>query len=126
MRALLDTQVWLWWVLDDPRLGATAREVVASGAPVLSAVVFWEVAVKVSVGKLDADLDALMAVADRQGVARLGVGEGHVRALAGLPLHHRDPFDRMLVAQARAEGLPLVSADAQMTAYDVQIVAARA
>lgn len=126
MRALLDTQVWLWWVLDDPRLGVAARKLVASGAPVLSAVVFWEVAVKVSVDKLDADLDALMAVADRQGVARLGVTEAHVRALARLPLHHRDPFDRMLVAQARAEALPLVTADAQLTDYDVELVAARA
>ena len=125
MRVLLDTQVWLWWVLDDPQLGDEAREIVASGTPVLSAVVFWEIAVKRAIGKLDVDPLALMAIADRQAVARIPVTEAHVRALVPLPLHHRDPFDRMLVAQAAAEALPLATADAQMGLYGIDLIAAR-
>lgn len=122
----MDTQAWLWWVLDDARLGRTAREIIATGRPVLSVVSSWEVAIKVSLGKLDADLRELMAVADRQGVERLALTEEHVLEVAVLPQHHRDPFDRMLIAQARAEGVGLLTADRALAAYDCALLSARA
>lgn len=125
MKARPGTQVWLWRVLGDPRPGEAARGIVATGAPILSVVAFRDVAVKVSVGTLHADLGALMEVADRQGVARLGVLERHVERLARLPLHHRDPFDRMPVAQAAEDSLPLLTADRQLAAHDVETVTAR-
>ena len=84
MKVLLDTQAWLWWVLDDARLGRQAREIVATGRPVLSVVSFWEIAIKVSLGKLDVELRELIAVADRQGVERLGLTDAHILG-AGRP-----------------------------------------
>lgn len=93
-RAPRDGQVRLWWMLHDPRLGAMARRPVASGAPALGAVVFWEVAVTASVGELDADPDASMALAGRQWVARLGATETGAGARAAAAASPRRPWHR--------------------------------
>lgn len=125
MILLLDTHAFLWW-LDDPNLLAeSARNAVADGKNLVyvSAAVAWEIAIKRSLGKLHApeDLEAAMA-ANR--FLPLPVTIPHALAVATLPDHHRDPFDRLLIAQARLEGLQLVSRDPFMKLYDVPLLEA--
>ena len=127
MKVLADTHAVLWWLADDPRLSDRARSTFRNGENV----VYWslasafELAVKQSVGKLQLGrpLERLFAaVVQEQGFELLPVTHTHCTALAELPLHHRDPFDRMLVAQALIEGLPLLSSDSKLAAYDVELV----
>ena len=125
MTLLLDTHTFLWW-LDDPALLAeSARKAIADGKNLVyvSAAVAWEIAIKRSLGKLDApeDLEAVMA-ANR--FLPLPVTVPHALAVATLPDHHRDPFDRLLIAQARHEGFQLVSRDPSMKLYDVPLLEA--
>jgi PIN domain nuclease of toxin-antitoxin system len=89
--------------------------------PVVSAVTVWEAAIKRGLGKLEAPGDLLFQL-ERAGVELLPVSPRHADRVASLPLHHRDPFDRLLVAQATLEGLPLVSDDEQIRRYDVEVV----
>ncbi len=111
MRLLLDTNALLWLLAGDPRLGAQARhEVEAAAELVVSAASLWEIAIKVSIGKLAA-LPGLPAVLAEAGVRRLGIEDEHLRRLESLPWHHRDPFDRLLIAQAQAEALAVLTAD---------------
>lgn len=122
-RLLLDTQVWLWWQADDRRLGVQTRQLIKRATEVhLSAAAVWEMAIKSALGKLklptDCDFHAELAAS---GFLELPVDIAHADAIRTLPLHHRDPFDRMLVVQARAEALTLVTADGVMKLYDVPI-----
>ena len=87
----------------------------------VSAASAWEIAIKRALGRLDFLLEELGAVLTRAGLAHLPIDAGHAIAAAGLPHHHVDPFDRMLVAQSRAKGLTLVSEDAAIAAYDVRL-----
>ena len=123
MRLLLDTHAALWWLGDDARFGArAAAHMTADAAEVLlSAAVVWEVAIKRSLGKLSAP-DGFAATLVRAGARPLAVTLDHAAAVERLPWHHRDPFDRILVAQARLESATLVSGDAALAAYDVPIV----
>lgn len=127
MRLLLDTHVLLWWLFKVPRLGPAAQAAVGSPASEVhvSAVSAGEIAMKQVLGKLEApdDLPAQLAA---NGFAELRLTVGHGLAVAELPLHHKDPFDRFLVAQARVEGLTLVTADRAICAYDVPILLATA
>jgi PIN domain nuclease of toxin-antitoxin system len=125
--ALLDTHALLWWLEDNPQLGAGAREVVADPASVVfvSAVSVWEIAIKRAIGKLRAP-DGLTDRIDDAGFERLPVGFDHAERVGSLPLHHGDPFDRLLVAQALVEGATLVTSDRLIEAYDVPRLAARA
>lgn len=125
MNLLLDTHVLLWWLRDDPRLGVRARDVIADpGTTVyLSPVVMWEIRIKQAIGKLDVPLD-FRAVVDAQGFTELPLTIDHTDALDALPMHHRDPFDRMLIAQARSEGLTLITADDSFRTYEVPVVPA--
>ena len=123
MKLLLDTHAALWWLSDDERFsGEAARHLAdARNLVLLSAAVVWEVAIKRSLGKLDAPdgfADALM----RGGAAPLAVTVEHAGAVERLPWRHRDPFDRLLVAQARIEGAAIVSADAALRPYGVTLV----
>jgi PIN domain nuclease of toxin-antitoxin system len=103
---------------DDPRLGRTAREAILAAPRVaVSIVVVWEFAIQLSLGRLRFDLDEALRELAADGFARLGIEDRHCRRYAGLPLHHRDPFDRMLVAQALEDGLTLVSGDASVPLY---------
>lgn len=125
MTLLLDTHTFLWW-LDDPALLAeSARKAIADGKNLVyvSAAVAWEIAIKRSLGKLDApeDLEAAMT-ANR--FLPLPVTVPHALAVATLPDHHRDPFDRLLIAQARHEGFQLVSRDPFIKRYDVPLLEA--
>ncbi len=124
MKLLLDTHtvLWFWW--DDPRLGATAKTAICNPAnqKFVSLVSPWEVAIKVSLKKLD--IGGSYAGFFREHMLRtyfewLPFRDDHFTCLTALPFHHRDPFDRMLVAQSLIEGMPLLSADTIFDAYDV-------
>lgn len=123
MRLLLDTHAALWWLSDDPRLGAVSAALLddASNDVLLSAAVVWEVAIKRSLGKLTAP-DGFAAILIDAGVAALPVSIAHAEATAQLAWHHRDPFDRMLVAQATVEQAVLVSNDRALTPYGAAMV----
>ena len=124
MKVLLDTHAMLWWLADDPRLSNKARQTIAEGRNQL----FWsiasafELAVKVGAGKLvlGRSLRSLFAeIVSEQGAELLPMTHEHCVRLSNLELHHRDPFDRMLVAQALEEGIPLLTADPKMGLYPI-------
>lgn len=123
MRLLLDTHVLLWWLDGDRRLGAVAASRIEDDATdvYVSAATAWEIAVKRAAGKLAAPFD-VSAEIDDEGFLPLAITVEHGVAAGGLPLHHTDPFDRMLVAQARTEGLWLVTSDAAIRQYDVPLI----
>ena len=122
MRLLLDTHVVLWQLSGARSLGARAREMIGAATELTFSVVsFAEIGVKAAVGKLDVPGD-LRAHILETGVRVLGLSPDHGLAVATLPLHHRDPFDRLLIAQARQDGLTLVTADTRIHAYDVAVL----
>jgi PIN domain nuclease of toxin-antitoxin system len=124
-RLLLDTHVFLWWLVDDPRLGPEAREVIADpdNTVFVSAASGWEIGIKRALGKLDAPGDLEREV-ERSGFAHLPVTFFHGEQAGALPPHHRDPFDRMLVAQAQAEGLLVLTADNHFRMYGIRVLSA--
>lgn len=127
MRLLLDTHVALWVLDDDPRLSDTARTLIEDeeSSCFVSAASVWEVAIKWSTGKLKAprnfpaEFHEEMAL---RGIPGLPVYDTHAAAVADLPLHHRDPFDRLLVAQALIEDMVIVSKDDILSAYGVTVL----
>ena len=121
MRCLLDTQVMLWWLLDDPRLGAESRQLLASRPCLVSVASIWEVAIKHRIGKLEVSPIIFRDQSIAAGADLLPVLDSHVIETAQLPLLHQDPFDRLLIAQARVEGLMAVSSDRQWVGYDVSL-----
>ena len=124
MRLLLDTHVFVWWLADEQLSPVAAEAISSADAEVLvSAASVWEAEVKAVSGKLDLNVD-LIAEASDNGFAELPVRFEHARAAGRLPLHHHDPFDRVLVAQAQIEGLTLVTRDSHLVAYDVRLLAA--
>ena len=119
MRLLLDTHVVLWQLAGSQSFGERARAAIAHAADLAFSVVsFAEIGVKAAIGKLEVPRD-LHAHVLETGVRVLGLSADHGLAVASLPLHHRDPFDRLLIAQATANNLPIVSADAAFDAYPV-------
>lgn len=125
MRCLLDTHTFLWAVNDDSRLSRRATEVVEDGANelFLSVASLWEIAVKLSVGKLKLDLPFLeLAVEEtsEHGVEILPITAAHLDTLTTLPLHHRDPFDRPIVAQCLSEKISLLSRDDVLSGCGVE------
>ncbi len=121
MRLLLDTQVMLWWLFDDPRLGADSRDLLASSPCIVSVASIWEVAIKYRIGKLEVSPIVFRDQSIAAGAVLLPVLDLHVIETAQLPLLHQDPFDRLLIAQARVEGLMAVSSDGQWSGYDVSL-----
>lgn len=126
MRLLLDTHTWLWLQYAPERLGSALVAVQDTANDLLfSAASSWEIAVKWQLGKLPLPLPPQAYVPDRlagSGVTPLAVEHSHALAVAALPPHHRDPFDRLLVAQALAEQATLVTADPLLRAYPVDIL----
>ncbi len=128
MRVLLDTHAFLWWIADDPRLSSRARRTIAdsSNDVYFSAASAWEIAIKARLGRLKVvgdDVERLVAeqVIDN-GFQALSIHLNHALGTYSLPNHHRDPFDRLLLAQCAAEGLALVSADRRLAGYRVRII----
>jgi PIN domain nuclease of toxin-antitoxin system len=123
LRLLLDTHAALCWLSDDARLGDEAARQLSDDTNqlLLSAATVWEVAIKRSLGKLNAPAD-FAATMLSGGAQALPVTVDHAAAVEHLPWHHRDPFDRMLVAQAHVERATLVSGDAALAAYGVPVV----
>ncbi len=124
MRLLLDTHILLWWLSDDPALPAAAKAAIADpGSGVfVSAASVWEIAIKHALGRLDFPIAQMAAIVDEAGFTPLGIEFEHAVRAGGLPPHHQDPFDRMLVAQAQHEGLTIVSVDAMIRRYAVAIL----
>jgi PIN domain nuclease of toxin-antitoxin system len=118
MRLLLDTHVFLWAVTANPRLKPSTREFLSrADAVYVSAASVWEIAIKARLGKIEADAVVLADAIDTSGFQELPVSAHHAAAVAKLPLHHTDPFDRLLLAQAFLEPLRFVTADGVLAAY---------
>ena len=118
MRLLLDTHVFLWAVAGSPQLKPAARRIIEAADKVhVSAASLWEIAIKAGLGKINADAGELLAAIDGSGFVELPVTAAHAAAVGNLPLHHRDPFDRLLIAQCMSEPLRFLTADAILGQY---------
>lgn len=123
MNGLLDTHALLWWITDDRRLTRRARGVIAAGGILVSVVSLWEIEIKRGLGRIEADTRAILDEVSRtDGFHWLDVRPSHVAGLADLPPGHGDPFDRMLVAQARQAHVPLVTRDKALRGYAIELV----
>jgi len=123
MTLLLDTQAFLWWVADDRRLSRRARTAIAATPSVLSVASCWEMAIKASLGKLTLPHPVDRFVQQQlevNGFTLLPLSLEAAAAVADMPFHHRDPFDRVLAAQARLGRLPIVSSDPMFAKYGVR------
>ncbi len=124
MNLLLDAHAFLWFIGGDERLTSKARSSIESSENrcLVSAATLWEIAIKTSLGRLRLAMPFKDLIADqlrRNGFRLLPIEPEHLDVLVPLPFHHRDPFDRLLVAQAKAEGMAIVSADSALDAYGV-------
>lgn len=128
MDVLLDTHILLWAWSGDKRITKAQRELIASEEvrACVSIVSLWEIAIKSSLGKLElmASLNELVATLPEFHIDLLPLKVEHVQLVTTLPLHHRDPFDRMLIAQAKHEDMHLLTADPHFAAYGVPVIAA--
>jgi PIN domain nuclease of toxin-antitoxin system len=126
-RALLDTNAFLWWNKEPERLSARARAFIEEGANVifLSAVSAWEIAVKYPKGHLELPQEAedyVLKRVGREGFLPLAIEISHALHVSHLPTLHNDPFDRLLVSQAQLERLPILTSDANIARYDVEVI----
>jgi PIN domain nuclease of toxin-antitoxin system len=127
MKILLDTHVFLWWITDSNQLSQNARSIISNpeNEIFLSAASCWEMAIKASLGRLtlpekpDSFIPAQLA---ENNISGLPVQLSHALAVCDLPMHHRDPFDRILVAQARLEKMTLMTSDSLISMYDVYVI----
>jgi PIN domain nuclease of toxin-antitoxin system len=122
MRVLLDTYVLLWWFADDRKLSRSAREIITSpnNEIYVSAVTVWEVAIKAALGRIEVEIDDLEAAIPANGFQSLAIGMRHAATVGKLPPVHRDPFDRMLVAQAFVEELRVMTHDRVFERYGLR------
>lgn len=125
-RLLLDTQVLLWWLEDNPSLGSKAKASITDGynEVYISATTTWEISIKKALGKLTAPND-MDTIVEEEKFIKLPITLYHGQMAGMLPPHHRDPFDRMLIAQAQAEGLTIVTSDGIFSKYGVRIMKSR-
>ena len=122
MNLLLDTHIFLWWRANEPRLGAEARTAISDADVVFVSVASaWEVAIKMSLGKLRLEGRFGDGV-DQSGFRPLPITFEHAEHVSSLPPHHRDPFDRLLIAQALSEGLTVVTGDRKFKPYKIPVV----
>lgn len=123
MHILLDTHIYLWWLQDDPKLSVAARSRMdAASAVFVSSASIWEAAIKKSIGKLDVDVNQLVAAITGNGLHELPVSTKHAAMVARLPVIHRDPFDRVLIAQSLCEPMRFLTADRKLSAYSELVV----
>ena len=125
MNLLLDTHVLLWWLDDNPTLSKKAKAAIADGKNLvfISTSVIWEIRIKQALGKIKVP-DDFRKVLDEQPFEMLNISAEHAHAIGELPPHHRDPFDRMLVAQAKVEGLTIITRDKNIKKYKVPFIEA--
>jgi PIN domain nuclease of toxin-antitoxin system len=121
VKLLLDTQIMLWWLLGDSRLGQETRDLMGTSACVVSVASIWEVAIKHRLGKLAVDPASFRDESLVAGATLLAVNDAHVIETARLPGIHSDPFDRLIIAQARIEGLVAVSTDGRWSEYGIPL-----
>jgi PIN domain nuclease of toxin-antitoxin system len=125
LKLLLDTHTYIWWLSRDRRLPPRARAAIESSATAVyvSAAVIWEAEIKIALGKLrlSADLDLVTEIA-ASGFLELPIQPRHAQHAANLPPHHHDPFDRVLIAQAKIEGMILATSDAVFGAYGIPLL----
>jgi PIN domain nuclease of toxin-antitoxin system len=123
VRFLIDSHAFLWWVEASPALGAGASAAIIdpTNEVLISIAGLWELTIKIASGKLSLRTELETIVAN-QGFGVLSITFSHLRRLAGLPRLHRDPFDRMMIAQALTEGIPIATSDRVFAAYGVQIL----
>lgn len=118
MRLLLDTNVLLWTLAGSPKIQPVSQLILAPESEVfVSTASLWEIAIKTRIGKLTADLTEIRQAVAASGLLELSIRGEHVETIATLPMHHKDPFDRMIVAQAITEPLRLLSGDRQLAVY---------
>ena len=124
-RFLLDTHTLLWWLNDSPELGPRCRQMISNdrNQVFVSAATTWEISIKMAIGKLRAPED-MDSVVEDEGFSKLPISLYHGQLAGSLPAHHRDPFDRMLIAQAQAEGLILITADENISLYNLLLKSA--
>lgn len=122
-KLLLDTQIFLWWLNDDSKLSSKAKKLIAdqNNEIFVSAVSGWEISIKRGRGKLKAP-EQLNELVEITGFEHLPVTYLHGEKAGSLPMHHRDPFDRMLIAQAQIENLILVSSDKEISKYKIEMI----
>src|SRR5450830_53774 len=125
MRLLLDTHVFLWWVYDDPKLSQTARDLILDSANTkyVSDATAWELAIKAGQGKLKLNLSVgefYIKYVNQNYFETVPLALSHLFMVERLPLHHKDPFDRLLVVHAQSEKLKIVSADSALDAYEIE------
>lgn len=127
MTILLDTQCWLWWLVSPEKLSPSALDQLADGENtlLLSAASSWEIAIKYALGKLPLPEPPETFVPSRiarDGVTPLPVEHTHALRVSALPLHHRDPFDRLIIAQAQIEAVPVMTVDPVFLRYGVEVI----
>ncbi len=127
MKLLLDTHILLWYLEDHANLPKAQRLMIEDrrNQVAVSAACLWEMTIKISIGKLDMmdDLATIEATLRQQGIQILPIQTAHLQRLLSLPFHHRDPFDRLIISQALAEEMTLVSNDSAFSAYPVALLA---
>lgn len=127
MRALLDTHAFLWWITNDPRLSRKVHEIISDSENelFLSVSSGWEMAIKVGLGRLQLPPNLEHFILEQMAlnaIESLPVQMSHALHVYKLPAHHRDPFDRMLIAQAQLENLPILTVDPQIARYSVKVI----
>lgn len=121
-RCLLDTHTLLWWLSDDPQLGERCRHLISDprNQIFVSAASTWEISIKIALGQLEAPAD-MDSVVEDEGFSKLPISLYHGQLAGQLPSIHRNPFDRMLIAQAQSEGLILITADEMIPQYKLRV-----
>ena len=123
MRILLDTHILFWLLYDSKRLRkSTLKVLAASEKTFVSSATIWEIAIKVRIRKMDADIDKVIREVERRSLQSLPITFAHARQVAELDLRHKDPFDRLLIAQAITEGMHLLTADPQLKPYSDLVI----
>ena len=127
MNVLLDTHCWIWWLISPERLASRSINLLKNGENTvfLSAASSWEIAIKYALGKLplpEHPKSFVPARLARDGFTPLAISHAHALHVASLPVHHRDPFDRILIAQSQLEQMPIMTIDAVFERYDVEVI----
>lgn len=125
MDLLLDTHVFMWWMMNDKKLSQHAKNLInnADNTCYVSTISAWEMTIKVAIGKLNLAKPAAELFKEQMqlnGFKQLDIALSHIEIVANLPMHHRDPFDRLLIAQTQAEKLTLISADTTLGQYEIE------